>query len=64
MIIGPIKITNCAHDDFSKCTISSKCQISGSMLMLNESIKNLFDKITIEDLIHGEHQKETSGKCK
>lgn len=51
MIIGPIKITNCAHDDFSKCNISSKCLISRSMVNLNESIKNLFNTITVADLI-------------
>ena len=51
MIIGPIKITNCAHDDFSKCNIASKCLISGSMVSLNESIKNLFSTIMVGDLI-------------
>ena len=51
MIIGPIKITNCAHDNFCECDISSKCLISDSMVNLNESIKNLFDTITIADLI-------------
>ena len=52
MIIGPIKITNCAHDDFSQCSISSKCLISGSMVNLNESIKNLFSTITVADLLN------------
>lgn len=51
MIIGPIKITNCAHDDFSECAISSKCLISGSMVNLNESIQNLFSTIMVGDLI-------------
>ena len=51
MIIGPINITNCAQKNFSKCEISSKCRISGSMVSLNESIQNLFSKITVADLI-------------
>ncbi|MBN1870495.1 MAG: Rrf2 family transcriptional regulator [Candidatus Omnitrophica bacterium] len=51
MIIGPIKITNCAHDDFSKCSISSKCLISKSMVNLNDSIKNLFSTIMVGELI-------------
>ncbi|MCK5180651.1 MAG: Rrf2 family transcriptional regulator, partial [Candidatus Omnitrophica bacterium] len=38
MIIGPIKITNCVHDDFSECDISSRCLISDAMVNLNESI--------------------------
>jgi len=51
MIIGPIKITNCAHDDFSKCEIASKCLISSAMVNLNTSIKNLFDNIMVGELI-------------
>lgn len=51
MIIGPIKITNCAHDNFSECDISSKCLISGAMVNLNDSIKNLFSTIMVADLI-------------
>ena len=51
MIVGPIKITNCAHADFSECKISSKCLITRAMVNLNESIQNLFDKIMVADLI-------------
>ncbi len=58
MIIGPIKITNCAHADFSQCNISSKCLISGAMVNLNESIQNLFSAIMVADLI------DSTAKCK
>lgn len=58
MIIGPIKITNCAHADFSQCNISSKCLISGAMVNLNESIQNLFSAIMVADLI------DSTTKCK
>ena len=64
MIIGPIKITNCAHDDFSECDISSKCLISDSMINLNESIRNLFDAITIANLIDAKHPKKRSCEVK
>ena len=58
MIIGPIKITNCAHANFSECNISSQCLISNSMVNLNESIKNLFSTIMVGDLI------DSTAKCK
>ncbi|MCK5178844.1 MAG: Rrf2 family transcriptional regulator [Candidatus Omnitrophica bacterium] len=58
MIIGPIKITNCAHADFSQCNISSKCLISSAMVNLNESIQNLFSAIMVADLI------DSTAKCK
>lgn len=51
MIVGPIKITNCAHDDLSKCNIASKCLISNAMINLNTSIQKLFSEIMIGDLI-------------
>ncbi|MCK5015184.1 MAG: Rrf2 family transcriptional regulator [Candidatus Omnitrophica bacterium] len=60
MIIGPIKITNCAHADFSECAISSKCLISGAMVNLNESIKNLFSAIMVADLINSPAKREQS----
>ena len=62
MIIGPIKITNCVHDDFSECDISSRCLISDAMVNLNESIRNLFDTIIVGDLIDAKHLKETTIK--
>ena len=51
MIIGPIEITTCLHNHRSGCTLSSKCHIIGSMVNLNNRIRDLFDTISIADLI-------------
>lgn len=58
MIVGPIEIANCFHDDHSQCGITSTCHIIAPMLNLNEQIQKLFNTIMVSDLISSRHQDE------
>lgn len=51
MIIGPIEITACLHDNLSDCKLSPKCRIINSMASLNDRIRDLFDTISVAYLI-------------
>ena len=64
LITGPIEIANCFHGDHSSCEITHKCHIIAPMLSLNEKINQLFNTVTIADLLHTKHHGEKSIRTK
>jgi Rrf2 family protein len=60
MIVGPIEIANCIHGQYSSCEITSTCHIISPMLNLNESIRKLFNTMSVAELIESRNQKEKS----
>ena len=55
VIVGPIKIANCFHGDYTHCELTHSCNVIGPMLNLNEQISDLFHTIKVEDLIGLKH---------
>ncbi len=55
MIVGPIKIANCFHGDYSHCELTHSCNVIAPMLNLNERISDLFHTIKVTDLIDAKH---------
>jgi len=45
MIIGPIKVADCIHGDYSNCEMTTTCHIIAPMLTLNEKMNNLTSKL-------------------
>ena len=60
IIIGPIKIANCFHGDYSHCELIHSCSVIGPMLNLNERISLLFHTIKVCELIETKHTSERS----
>lgn len=60
MIIGPIKIANCFHGNYSHCELTHSCSVIGPMLNLNERISQLFHTIKVSELIETRHTAEKS----
>ena len=58
MIIGPIEIANCFHDNYCDCELAETCHIISPMLKLNENINNLFSDIMVADLLGSKHSAE------
>ena len=57
---GSLKITDCAdltHTDCT-CAIDSKCSIKTPMQLIQERMKNVFESMTLADMVgnnHGTH---------
>lgn len=51
MIIGPIEIANCLHGNYSNCDITSSCTVIAPMLNLNQKIAELFETLSVKELI-------------
>lgn len=60
IIIGPIKIANCFHGNYSHCELSTSCSVIGPMLNLNEKISMLFHTIKVSEMIETRHSAEKS----
>lgn len=57
MIVGPIQIANCFHDQTSTCDISCSCNIIAPMLNLNEQLKELFSTTSVAQLLESTHSR-------
>ena len=64
VIVGPIEIADCFHQNYSNCEMITSCHIIAPMLNLNENINKLFSTITISDLIRSKHHAEKEIKLK
>lgn len=54
---GSLKITDCAdlsHTDCS-CAIDSKCSIKTPMQLIQERMKNVFESMTLADMVGNNH---------
>ena len=58
MIIGPIHIANCLSGKYSSCDMVASCSVISPMLNLNERIAEMFEKITIKELIQSKNVEE------
>ncbi len=64
IIIGPIEIVNCFHEKHSFCELTGCCNLISPMLNLNEKLSQLFDTITVKDLLGSKNPKEKVIKLK
>lgn len=64
MIVGPIEIVNCFHPKHSICEITMCCNVISPMLNLSEKLSQLFDQITLKELLESKNQKEKTIKLK
>ena len=64
IITGPIQIANCFHETHSHCELTSSCNVISPMLNLNERMFQLFNQISLKDLIGAKHSAERSIKSK
>lgn len=60
IIIGPIQIANCFHENYSHCELTHSCSLIGPMLNLNERINQLFQNLKVSELIETKHISEKS----
>jgi Rrf2 family transcriptional regulator, nitric oxide-sensitive transcriptional repressor len=51
MISGKIQIADCFHGHYSHCDMTDHCNVISPMLSINNKIANLFNSISIKDLI-------------
>ncbi|MCR4337265.1 MAG: Rrf2 family transcriptional regulator [Candidatus Omnitrophica bacterium] len=58
IIVGPIKITDCMHGNYSHCGLTSSCNVIAPMLNLNEKISEIFHQVTVSELLEAKHQGE------
>ena len=64
IVTGPIQIANCFHKTHSHCELTSSCNVISPMLNLNERMFQLFNHISLKDLIGAKHSAERSIKLK
>lgn len=64
IITGPIQIANCFHEAHSHCELTSSCNVISPMLNLNQRMFQLFNHISLKDLIESKHSAERSIKLK
>ena len=64
IITGPIQIANCFHETHSHCELTSSCNVISPMLNLNERMFQLFNQISLKDLIGAKHSAERGIKSK
>ena len=50
MIVGPIAVANCLHED-GECELAGSCNIIAPMMNLNERIEELYREIRLADLL-------------
>lgn len=58
MVVGPISVVNCLHDENGCCDIINCCQIISPMLNLSNYIKKMFNEINVGELISSKNPNE------
>ena len=64
MLIGPMQIVNCFHENYSHCDLTSSCNVIAPMLNLNEKMDQLFKTISVKELIESKNSAEKGIKSK
>lgn len=64
IIIGPIQIVNCFHNDFSHCGLNTNCNVIAPMLNLNAKLSQLFKATPVKELIDSRNSGEKNIKLK
>jgi Rrf2 family nitric oxide-sensitive transcriptional repressor len=50
MILGPFGVVKCIHSKEDSCELSEICPISSPMGFLNDRVKDLFSKISLQEM--------------
>lgn len=58
MIIGPIRIANCLSGNYSSCDMVASCSVISPMLNLNERIAEMFQEISVKELLQSKNAEE------
>ena len=64
IILGPMEIVNCFHEHSSHCELTPSCNVISPMLRLNEKVNQLFQTVTIQELIESKHSAEKTIRLK
>ncbi len=56
MIVGPMHIADCFQGGYSQCDITAKCNVIAPMLNLNDRMAELFQTISVSELLQSRHQ--------
>lgn len=51
MILGPVRLVNCLHDEDGGCDLLESCNIISPITKLNEKLSAFYDAISVRDLI-------------
>jgi Rrf2 family protein len=52
MILGPVKLVECLHDENeTACELVSTCNIMSPIVQLNDKLKEFYSTITVRDLV-------------
>lgn len=51
MILGPVKLVNCLHDEDGGCDMLESCNIVSPISRLSDRIRAFYDTISVRDLI-------------
>lgn len=64
IIVGPLEIANCFHGNYSRCELTTSCNVIAPMLNINERIYELFKTIKVTELFSSVHNREKKIRLK
>lgn len=59
MILGPVRLVNCLHDEDGGCDLLDSCNIISPITKLNERLTSFYDTITVRDLIAASDERKS-----